>query len=423
MAQVRAALEALLDDETVPPAVRRELDEEYRDLERMLEKLEHGYLHIAVFGRVGVGKSSLLNALVGEPRFYTSALHGATQRPEAGAWTEFQHGRVVLYDTPGINEIDGAERERMAHEVAARADLVLFVVEADITDPEMAALRRLLAEHKPLLLVLNKADRYTREERALLLDRLVEHTRGLIPPDNVLAASADPHERIYLIVDGQGNEREERRRPPPEIDALRERLWNVLEREGKTLLALNAGLFAGTVSDRITQSVMAARRTIAKRVIQQYCLAKGVAVAFNPVPITDLAAAAGLDVALTIHLSRVYGLPMTRREAAGLVRTIAVQASAVMGTAWAMNLASSALKLGSGGLSTAVTAGAQGAVAWYATLVVGRAAEHYLRQGKAWGESGPKRAVQRIVEEVDRASVLAEAREAIARRLAGAGAK
>ncbi len=418
---MRAALEQLLRDETVPPAVRRELDAEYRDLEQMLDKLEHGHLHIAVFGRVGVGKSSLLNALVGEPRFYTSALHGATERPEAGAWVEYAHGRVILYDTPGINEIDGAERERMAHEVATRADLVLFVVEADLTDSELSAFKRLLAEHKPLLLVLNKADRYTGEERALLLDRLMEHTRGLIPPENVVTASAAPHERIYLLVDEQGREREERRRPPPEVDALRERLWTVLEREGKTLLALNAGLFAGAVSDRITARIMQARRTIAQRVIRQYCVAKGVAVALNPVPVTDLAAAAGLDVALTIHLSRIYGLPMTRREAAGLVRTIAIQASAVMGTAWALNLASSALKLGSGGLSTAVTAGAQGAVAYYATVVVGRAAEHYLAQGKAWGESGPKRAVQRIVAEVDRASVLAEAREAIARRLSRVG--
>ena len=72
--------------------------------------------------------------------------------------------QVVLIDTPGLNEVDGAQRAAMAHEAAARADLVLFVTDSDLNEVEYSALVELAASHKPILLVLNKADLYTPQE-------------------------------------------------------------------------------------------------------------------------------------------------------------------------------------------------------------------------------------------------------------------
>jgi hypothetical protein len=88
-----------------------------------------------------------------------------------------------------------------------------------------------------------------------------------------------------------------------------------------------------------------------------------------------------------------------------------------MGAIWGVHLVASALKGMSAGLSTVVTAGAQGALAWYATELVGRAAEKYLVAGKSWGENGPKTVVRGIVESLDRDSILREARGEILRRL------
>jgi hypothetical protein len=78
-----------------------------------------------------------------------------------------------------------------------------------------------------------------------------------------------------------------------------------------------------------------------------------------------------------------------------------------------VHLLSSALKISSVGLSTLLTGVAQGAVAWYSTLVVGRVAEQWLANGKSWGDAGPKLTVQQILDSLDRDSVLAEAREEI----------
>jgi GTPase len=113
---------------------------------------------------------------------------------------------VRLLDTPGINEIGGEERERMAREVAERADLVLFVVDGDLNATEQAALEQALAPGRPVLLVLNKADRYTEEERATLLARLAERMDGRLRPENIIAAAADPApvRRVVVAPDGIG---------------------------------------------------------------------------------------------------------------------------------------------------------------------------------------------------------------------------
>jgi GTPase len=145
LALAQQSLRRLLDDPRLPAGVREALAPEFAEVERMLQKLEQGEIHIAVLGEVSVGKSSLLNALLGEARFTTSPLHGETRVPAEARWQETRSGRVHLRDTPGINEIGGEERERMAREVADQADLVLFVVDGDLNASEQAALEQALA--------------------------------------------------------------------------------------------------------------------------------------------------------------------------------------------------------------------------------------------------------------------------------------
>lgn len=419
LARTIDSLRALIDDPALPEDVRRALAPEFTEIEALIDKLEHGELHVAVFGRVSVGKSALLNALLGAAHFTVGVLHGTTTAREAARWSRIGDSGVHLIDTPGIDEIDGAERERLAHQVAGRADLVLFVVDGDLTATEGEALRLLAAERRPMLLVLNKADQYTAGERAALVERLAEKSRGLVAPGAVLAASALPAPRRVIRIDASGQEQESIERPAPDVAALRERIYEVLAREGKTLAALNAGLFAGRISDQLGERLIAVRAGIAEKLIRNYALGKGVAVGLTPVPVADLAAAAALDVALVMHLGHVYGLPLTRAEAGELVLKIAAQVAALMGAIWGVNFLASTLKGISAGLSTALTAGAQGALAYFATYITGRAAEAYFQAGKSWGERGPKRVVEEILSGLDRDSILKDARTEILARLKG----
>ncbi|NND44949.1 MAG: DUF697 domain-containing protein [Xanthomonadales bacterium] len=406
-------LRELLEDTSIPAVVKAELEAEFAEIETTLEKLNRGEIHIAAFGRVGAGKSSLLNALAGEAVFSTSPLHGETITEQRAQWQSVKHDHVLLIDTPGIDELDGEEREALAEAVARRADILVMVCEGDLTEKELAALQSLAARRRPLLLVLNKADRYSRDELELLLARLRERCAGLVPAEYVLAASADPRPQKIIEQRADGTEVESQRQRTPDVEELRALLWRVLEREGKTLAALNAALFASEMDGRIAQRIVAARQAVAERVIRNYCMAKGLAVAANPIPVADLLAAAGVDVALVIHLGEVYGFRLSRREATRLLLTIATQLAALMGTYWGINLVSAALKTVSAGLSTALTATAQGALAWYATYLTGTIAARWFARGKSWGRGGPKETVREILATLDRDSILVNARAEI----------
>jgi small GTP-binding protein len=409
----KESLKKLLEDSRVPENIRSGLRNDFQQLQAMLNKLEQGHIHIAVFGRVSVGKSSLLNALIGKEHFSVSLLHGETKQVDMSQWDEYADGNIYLMDTPGINEISGEEREQMAHDAASRADLLLFVVDSDLTESEISALKVVAETQRPIILVINKADQYTEKEQLALRSIIRDRTKNIVAPENIVFTTAQSIQQNVIYVDENGNEHESIRTKPKDVTQLKTRLWDIMEAEGQTLSALNASLFAGNLSNEVSQRILATRQEVGRKLIHYYCLGKGVAVALNPIPVADLFAAAAVDAGMIAHLSKIYGLPMTRHETGELVRTIIAQLLLLIGTTWATHLISSALKLGTGGLSTVITAATQGAVAWYSTLVIGKVAEAWLANGKSWGDAGPKLTVQNILDNLDRDSVMAEAKEEI----------
>jgi GTPase SAR1 family protein len=214
-----------------------------------------------------------------------------------------RQGQVVLIDSPGIDELDGAEREQLARSISRRADVTLMVCEGDLTEFEFQALRELCTEGRTVLVVLNKSDRYTTGELQLLLQRLRERCGALLPAECVLAASAAPRPETVIRVGPGGAESEASRNRPPDTRAER-RLWRCWRRKGRRW-PLNAALFAAhsTPSGRPHRR----RAQIGGRRSSQYCIGKGLLVALNPVPITDLLAAAGSSVAWSFTSARSTG--------------------------------------------------------------------------------------------------------------------
>ena len=101
--------------------------------------------------------------------------------------------QILLTDVPGTGGLEGRTGPIIAVEEAQRAQLVLFVCDGDLTRNESQAVKWLLALGKPLILVMNKSDRYSREEQAVLMERLLDHLGelgGEFERDQVLAVSA-----------------------------------------------------------------------------------------------------------------------------------------------------------------------------------------------------------------------------------------
>lgn len=412
-------IQTLLTDSGIPSAVRQELFQEFSEIEAISEKLQQGEIHIAAFGRVGTGKSSLLNALLGRKVFSTSPLHGETRCQQRSQWDTVNYDHVVLIDTPGIDELEGEIREEMARSVTRVSDIVIMVCDGDLTETEFKAARDLSDQQRPLLLVLNKSDRYSATELRFLLDHLRLRCGQFIEAANILAARADPRPEQIIRIDETGREHPSERPRKPDVNDLKARLWNILEKDGKTLSAINAALFTSELDTRIAGKIVLARKNVAEKVIRNYCLAKGLVVAVNPIPVADLLAAAGTDVAMVVHLGNVYGFQLSRREASKLLLTISAQLLLLMSAYWGLNLVSSAMKSISAGMSTILTASAQGALAWYATYVTGNAAETWFARGKSWGSAGPKETIREILDNLDRDSILVSARADIMSKLNG----
>ncbi len=134
---------------------------------------------VSVIGRPNVGKSSLVNALVGQKVSIVSHKPQTTRHRIQGVLHE-ERGQVVFVDTPGLHKVETRALNRVMNQAAAGAihdvDLVLFVVElARWTDEDQAVLQRLEGLSVPVGLVVNKIDRLEDKEKLLpLLQKLAE---------------------------------------------------------------------------------------------------------------------------------------------------------------------------------------------------------------------------------------------------------
>ncbi len=126
-----------------------------------MKKLRSGY--IAIVGRPNVGKSTLLNRLVGEKISIVSRKAQTTRHRITGIVTTAD-AQYVFVDTPGFqtkfaNALNRA-MNRGVTQTLSDVDLVLFVVEAGRYDAKDQAVVRLLPKDRPVILVVNKTDQF-----------------------------------------------------------------------------------------------------------------------------------------------------------------------------------------------------------------------------------------------------------------------
>jgi len=116
---------------------------------------------VAIVGRPNVGKSTLLNALVGTKLAITSAKPQTTRHRLSGVLTR-PGVQYVFVDTPGFQTRHRGALNRMLNRAVrttlAEVDSVLFVVEAGRFCEEDRAVLKVLPDHVPVLLVVNKSD-------------------------------------------------------------------------------------------------------------------------------------------------------------------------------------------------------------------------------------------------------------------------
>lgn len=408
-----------------PEEEREKLSADIARLTEMQDKLTQGRVEIVVFGEISTGKSALINALIGEQVTSVDVQGGWTKEVWGTTWDGcgfriqgLEDSEVVLVDTPGINEVGGQDRKVLAEDTARRADLILFVTDSDLNDSEYAALLQLAAVQKPILLVLNKADLYTDPDRKRLLHVLREdRLKDVIAPDNFVVTTANPRDVEYVYEQPDGSSKTEWQTRNPDVSQLKARIIEILEHDGKGLLALNAAMFAADKSDRVKSLRIQLRRRHAQQVIWSFASFKAIVVGVNPAALLDILTGFTVDVMMIVALSQIYGIRFTMSNARSLALSIVKSVGWVAGMTLAMDLLATGLKAISFGLATPVTAIPQGAAAGWTSYLVGKAAEYYFEHGGSWGDETPKNVIRQILAETDKDSVIARLKDEIRAKL------
>ena len=129
-------------------------------------------LHIALFGRRNVGKSSLINALTGQQTALVSDVPGTTTDPVSKSMEILPLGPCVLIDTAGFDDSGkvGDLRTERTREVIKQTDIAIIVTDGTSLDDESAWAGLLKQANVPYVTVLNKVDLLNEVPSTLLAD-------------------------------------------------------------------------------------------------------------------------------------------------------------------------------------------------------------------------------------------------------------
>jgi len=278
------------------------------ELQELAARQQTGSVHLCFFGEISTGKSSLIKALVPAADVSIDVVGGSTTDIRHYRWRNDAGTEILLTDVPGTGGHE-AGFDAAALQEARRAHVVLFVCDGDLTRAESLAVEYLIRLDKPLVMVMNKADRYTLEEQAALLERLLERLGGMggdIGRDRVVAVSAGGE---YDIIERgpAGDEASSRRRRPADIGVLVVAINRVLLQDESAIDARRDRAVFRLAADKLAEAEEEYRAQRAEQVIRSSTRKAVIGSLAAVSPGTDILIQGYIGTAMTRELCNLYG--------------------------------------------------------------------------------------------------------------------
>ena len=362
---------------------RKKFEKILNTLDFQIKKLEKKEMQISVYGRVGVGKSSLLNALIEKLVFPTDIINGNTKISKSYTWnTRFTTlNKVELIDSPGIDEINSSSIEQISFNQVLDTDLILFVIDSDITRSDLNSIQDLLKNNKPILIVLNRCDQWNQKEIKLIISSIHKKLSFCEQKFKIALVASSPRE---AKIKPDGTVRSQSKMPKVKI--LKKELKDIINESGELLLCVNSLRIADQFYKLLKENRLLKKKVDAQSLIGKYATLKASGVAINPFLMIDLITGVAFDSALIIQLSKLYELEVGGSSARQLVKKLSLQNSLLGGAQIGIQVVLNTIKQLliitaplTGGLSIASTAPiaiAQAAIAIHTTKLIGRLAAY-----------------------------------------------
>jgi GTP-binding protein Era len=158
---------------------------------------------VAVMGRPNVGKSTLINSLMGQKIAAVSPRPQTTRKRQLGILT-LKNTQIIFVDTPGVHQPRhklGESMNKQAREALEESDLILFMVDAsqkpNNEDQILINLLKELKRHVPIILALNKIDEVSEE----VLQQNEQEFLGSLPEVEPLRISATRGDNLDVLID------------------------------------------------------------------------------------------------------------------------------------------------------------------------------------------------------------------------------
>lgn len=306
-----------------------------QELAKLQARKTAGQVYVSLFGDVSTGKSSLIKALVPDANIETHVRGGSTQTVTEYQWQlPNAEDSLCLIDLPGRNEAAG-QWEKMVEEEALRAQVVVYVTDTDLTRSQFDDIQILHGFNKPLIIAVNKCDRYQSDEQDQLRQRIVDvctqmdkAAKQTESPDSLLPSipfinnhsswqvvftSAGGMEMVTKIYP-DGREEKVLRERKPKINALIMALQDKIDQQYETLDQLcDASVFVLT-QRKLDSARESFRQEQAGKIIQQSTrhAILGAMAAISPG--TDLIIQGVLATRMIQQLCKLYDVPVRQLD-------------------------------------------------------------------------------------------------------------
>nr|MDD3720441.1 ribosome biogenesis GTPase Der [Candidatus Gracilibacteria bacterium] len=188
------------------------------------EEVDDSFIKLAVIGRPNVGKSSIINAILGKDRVMVKDMAGTT-RDSIDSKFNYNGQNFVLIDTAGIRRLSKIGTRNIENwsvmrteRAISRADIVAVVIDADeaVVQQDFSIINRAIEENKGLILVLNKWDKVLAKpgvDKETMMDKYLGYLKkkmDFLPWVSVIFTTATEKKRVNEILDSAIGIREER---------------------------------------------------------------------------------------------------------------------------------------------------------------------------------------------------------------------